>query len=372
LLAFRSPRITNKPGKNGRVEKPYLQILGQKLATLPTQKFNLDPRTQGFRFPNLSYRKEDGLGVNWNSGWFLDGQTTLTSSYAAFRGTRPGYSVQVARSWIPAAKSTRIIAPRSDLAERHDYSYFDNVNQPAPKSEEEFLEETREALSIGSYWFQASGNDQTGADYTKPLEVAYEKGGQYGPIIGFAQARLQTIRRDLEPVHTRLQLNAVVAHRSRQLTPQLYAYASTDLAGYLGQQSSGWLRGQLGLTFQPIPQVTLGAAVHQAIEAGNPLYPIDALDSPRGGTARVDLNLGPTQFTYLWRYDTRMGWFDRQYMLSQVVGCLEPYVVYRQFADDYRIGVNLRLGNLVEVLSRRRFEREGIKPTTTTAPGRAR
>ncbi|HEY0868549.1 MAG TPA: hypothetical protein VGE01_14290, partial [Fimbriimonas sp.] len=303
LFALRTPRIVLKPGRSGRIEKPSLDLLGQRLPSLPTQKFNLDPRTQGIRIPSVSYRKEDGLGVSWDSGWLVDPQTAVSASYAAYPGSRPSYGIQAARSSVPAENATRLIVPRSDLADRFDYSFFDSVEQASPKAEENILHDERNAVSVGSYWFQGSGNDRSDDNYTKPFEIAYERGGDFGAVGGVAQVRLQTIRRELEPVKTRISLNASAGPRPRTLAPGLVAYARSDIAGYLGAESSGWLRGQLGLTYQPVKEITLGASVHRSLLAGTPAFPIDELDSPHGGTARIDLNLGPTQFTHIWRYD---------------------------------------------------------------------
>ena len=42
---------------------------------------------------------------------------------------------------------------------------------------------------------------------------------------------------------------------------------------------------------------------------------------------------------------------------SQVIDCVEPYLVVRQFPRGYGFGINLRVDNLVEVIRRR----QGIK-----------
>ncbi len=67
--------------------------------------------------------------------------------------------------------------------------------------------------------------------------------------------------------------------------------------------------------------------------------------------------MGPTQISYLLKYDRGRGNYDRQYIISQVVGCLEPYVLYRKFPDDYKIGVRLRIDRFLRMLSSREFKR---------------
>lgn len=371
LFAVKTPKATLVTGKQGNIRHPQLYVLGHHVLTLPNQKINLDPRTQGLRPPNISYRSGDGFGVNWRSGWLLDPQTDLTASFSAFRSDRPSYSLVYAKSFLAPEETRASIVPRSDLATRLNFAYFENVEQPSPRSEERYLDMPRDSVSVGSYWFQGAGNQKSDHAYTKPLEVAYEKGGSSGMLYGYGQVRLQSIRRELESTHTRLEVDGSIGIRPIELVKGLDVYPRLDALSFAGGSNSGWLRAQIGVTYHPVRFLTIGGSVHDSYSWGNPLYEIDTLESARGGTARIDLNMGPTQATYIWRYDSSMGWYDRQYMVSQVVGCLQPYVMYRKWEEDYRVGVNIRLGNLLDVISRRKYQRGDAKSTVIDEPGRA-
>jgi hypothetical protein len=57
------------------------------------------------------------------------------------------------------------------------------------------------------------------------------------------------------------------------------------------------------------------------------------------------------------KWDRRLGWFDREYTASQVIGCLEPFLLYRKYPQDYNLGIRFRLDEFYDVLRRRDFRR---------------
>jgi len=112
--------------------------------------------------------------------------------------------------------------------------------------------------------------------------------------------------------------------------------------------------------------LALGAAYVAASEAGRPDFLADRLVSKHAVHLRADLNLGPTKISYLAKFDNdRNKWYDREYSISQVVGCIEPYVVKREFPNDYAVGIRLRLGDFLGILQRREQVRTKPVPLQT-------
>jgi hypothetical protein len=72
--------------------------------------------------------------------------------------------------------------------------------------------------------------------------------------------------------------------------------------------------------------------------------------------------LGPTKFSYMSKYDPKLGWYDREYMVSQVAGCVEMFILSRKHPSDYNLGFRFRLDEFYDVLRRRNFNRS-VKPT---------
>jgi hypothetical protein len=138
-----------------------------------------------------------------------------------------------------------------------------------------------------------------------------------------------------------------------------------DTSQFLGKNGFGWVRAFAGLYFEPTPLLRVAGGVVTSKSFGTPDFFFDQLTAERGFHLRADLNLGATQISYLTKYDTRLKWYDREYIISQVAGCFEPFILYRQFPSDYRFGLRLRLDNFYDILQRRNFRRTKKPPTKT-------
>jgi len=147
-----------------------------------------------------------------------------------------------------------------------------------------------------------------------------------------------------------------------EIARNLRTLSRIDTDIFLGETNYEWVRGLAGLSYSPIHQLRFSGGAYYSQDSGTPYYPIDPLYSRVGYEARVDFDLGPTKFSYLQKYDDSMKWFDKEYTVSQVVGCFEPYLLYRQNPSDYQLGLRLRLDNLTDLLTQRNFKRA---PTTT-------
>ncbi|MGV3616856.1 MAG: hypothetical protein ACO1SV_16135 [Fimbriimonas sp.] len=367
LYEIRTRRLVVTPGRSGRAERPSIFIRGTKLLSLPDRTFNLDRRTEGFQFPALSYRRDGKLGVSWNSGFLVDNQTNLALNVGAFPNVRPGYGATLTRSFLPVAQATDILTPNSELRERFRFGFLENIRITSPNTERNYLRNVRRSVSVASLWNQGAVSQRQDVNFSKPFEITGELGGSFMETGGYiAQTRLQTIQRVGEAVHTRVVLNGSALLPSVRIAPRLNTLVRFDTSTFLGRNTYGWVRGLAGVSYQPLRQLTLSAAAFHSAESGKPLFDeVDPLYAKDGYVWRADLNLGTaTRAGYMMKWDRRLGDFDREYYFSQVVGCLEPFVLYRRYPGEYNLGIRFRLDEFYDVLRRREFKR--TKPTKTT------
>lgn len=361
IYYLRSRRVVIRPAEKAVIERPRFSVGPLRLPTLPNQSVSMDQRVTGFRLPTLSFRRGVGMGITWNSGILLDTRTALTAGFNVFPETLPSYGLEIARSDVPPTRSTGLISPRSELSERFSYGYFENVTIKSPENEAGYLSAQRSTISLGSYWNQRALTRTGEARFSKLIDVAYERGGKRGDIAAVGQLRAQHIRQDDGPFRSRLVAQAAVGLKPLAPAHGLSSLVRLDLRADLSEDSTfGWARLQLGAIFQPTRQIRIGAAYMLGAETGRAEFEVDRLYSTNAFHARADLDLGPTKVSYLAKYDfERKKWYDREYSISQVMGCLEPYVLWRQFPSDYRIGLRLRIDDFLGLLSRRDFRRKG-------------
>jgi len=363
-----SPLMTVKPGQSGKLKKPTLYILGHKIVTLPDRSFNLDQRSEGLTYPGLNYSRQYGLGASWGGGFLLNHATDVAFSVGAFPNSRPGYSASISHSLLSDAKPTTLITPPSDFGERFSYGFLDNVAVTTPEGEDRNLRSPRQTVSFDTVWNQTLTDRDTNAAFSKAGEAVYELGGSARGFGYIAQTRLQTINELGGPFTTRLELVENLGAPPIQITPNLRTIARLDSETFLGENNYGWLREFAGLAYIPFKQLRVSGGGYYSEDAGTPAFPIDPLYSKVGFSLRGDLNLGPTKISYMEKYDSTMRWFDREYTVSQVVGCFEPYILYRENPSDYQLGLRLRLDNLTDLLTQRNFKR-GPTVTNVISPG---
>lgn len=353
---LRSKKIVVRPGKTGTVSTPKISLFGKPLLTLPTRQFSLDRRNPGLTIPTLAYRPDAGIGITWNSGFLLDDRNLLLASVKSFDGERPSYAATFVRSFIPAELATTRIEARSDLNERFSWSYFDNINVELPTQSLKFTQQPRDAVTLKSDWNTGSSTRLEREEFSKLLDVAYERSGPVGPLGVFGQVRMQTIRRGDEKFLTRGALHATIQAPAVSLSKGLWTDLRLDIQGNLSKENAfGWARSHVGVVFQPVPQFTAGAAWITSAEHGNPDFVLDQLYSRHAFHFRWDINLGPTKISYLAKYDlNRKNWYDKEYSISQVVGCFEPYILRREFPRNYTVGVRLRTADFLSILERRK------------------
>ncbi len=370
LFLLKSRRVVIQPGKSGTLYRPRLQILGADLGNLPNRHFSLDRRNPGLQLPAVSFKRGAGLGISWASGFLLDDQSILTADFSSFPKDYPSYSATYAHSFLPTDISNTKIVARSDLLERFSWSYFDNIRVGSITSTRSFTNKLRNSATVQSVWNTGSSARERSEDFSKAIDIAYERSGPVGQLGINWQVRAQSIRRSDEDFIERGVASVTVQAPSISLGRGLETDVRTDFYG-VGSENGGfgWARAHAGLIYQPIPQWRVGAAFIHAAEGGKADFVADRLVSKRAAHIRTDFDLGPTKISYLAKFDFDKGsWYDQEYMISQVVGCLEPFLIRRQFPNDYALGVRFRLDDFLGLLERRKQVRTKPVPQQISGP----
>ena len=359
LYSLATRRVVIRPGEKAVIERPRFSLGPLRLPALPNQTISLDQRVTGFRLPGISYKRDEGLGITWGSGILLDAQTALTAGFNIFPSVLPTYGIEVARSSVPPSRATGLISPRSELGERFSYGYFENVSVRSPESESAYLASPRNTLSAGSYWNQTATSRAGDSRFSKALDVAYERGGRFGAFGAVAQARAQYVRENDGPFKARIVGSLAAGPKPVPLGGGLYGHLRLNAQGLVGGDSLfGWVRLQVGAIYRPVKQVSIGGVFNFAAEAGDPIFELDRLYSTNSFHFRGDIALGPARVSLLGKYDLeRKKWYDREYAISLIAGCVEPYVLWREFPSDYRLGLRLRIDKFLELVSKRDIKR---------------
>jgi len=369
LYAIRSPKVVFHPGKDGVIRHPVLYLFGHRIATLPTHHFSLDPRVQGIPMPGLALGGSK-VGILWAPSVLLDKKTAVSANVRSFKGEPLTATAYVTRSYLSDLKQNALITPRSEFSERFSNSYYDNVRVSSPTSAGNSLRTERRNLAIGTVWNHTSMNDQSGARYSKAFDAVYEDGGPVGKLGYQLSARIQDIRREDEPFHTRFIMQGAIGPAPYPVAKNLFFTPRLDVATYQGTTSFGWARAEVGLYANPFKGASAAVGYAHGSEFGRAMYPADQLLIRNEGMARIDYNLGPRSFSYLLKRDYDRGRWYREYMARQTAGCLEIFVLSRQFPQSYQLGVTLRLDDFFSILRNRKLQLGGkqtASPTNQTA-----
>lgn len=367
LYLITSPRVTIKPGVIARIEHPRLSLFGHYILQAPTQNQLLTPAAPGIHLPTPGYKTGRGFGLTWIGGLPLDRQSLFNFNVRTYQQTKPGAYLQYAHSFVPLAKSQVVAAPRNDFSERFGFGYLDSVGVAAPENEERYLGARRASVGISGQVNGGVGDRVRGVRYSK-ADTALEFGGRKNGISGFGQVRLEAIRREDEASVGRVTASGSLGLPSIKLAPKVSTISRVDAAVFQGGTSFGWIRGTAGVVYDPLPILRLSAAGVLAGEAGTPQFDIDPLYAKTGVVLRSDLKIGGLRLSYLTKHDVDRGWFDNEFAITQVIGCLQAYYLVRQFPHDHRIGITLNLEPLLDVVRRRKLDVAPTKSVTKRAP----
>ncbi|MDR3690188.1 MAG: LptA/OstA family protein [Fimbriimonas sp.] len=363
----RARKVTLFPGKYGKLTRPSLYLFGHLIGTFPDRTFNLDPRSEGLGLPSLAFSNGQ-FGTNWQGGLFVDHSTDFAFALGAFPGSFPSYGGSLTHTYLPDEKSTTYLTPTSNFGEMFSEGYFESIHVSSPSQEDGNLRYARKSLAFDSNWNVSPTGQRIDLLYDQPAEVVFDLGGPLGKFAYMSQTRLQTIKQLDQNVEARAIVNDALGLPAVKISRDIRTLARIDMKGFLGPRDFAWARLITGLAYEPVKQVRLSAAGYLAADSGRPDYQFDRLASINGCVFRGDFDLGPTKFTFMSKYDPRLGWFDHEYTFSQVVGCFEPFILYREYPNEYAFGLRLSIGNLTDLITRRNFVRPGTTKTVIS-PG---
>lgn len=354
LLNLKSPKVEIVPGKSVVTRKPKLGLLGYFVGPFPDAHSSLTSTSTGLRYPTPSYKQGHGVGVSWASTVAVAKSTSFIGSYVNYARTVPAYGFHLATTLVKERGADEALPPRYDLGDRFDFSYFQNIQIADPASDYQFLGYRRQTLALST----VSNSPATGRDdfghYSKPLDLTYEQSDTIGSTAIYGQFRAQQIRRGSDPITNRSLGWLSAAPRPLVINKQLSAFAFGE-GMVFGDTGFHWGRLQSGVVFQPVPYLRLSGAAFAGEEWGDAKFLADKLDRKSGFVARTDLLSGPTKVSYLMKFDPRArGEYDREYSVSQAIGILQAYIVYREYPSQFRYGLQLRFDSLMDALSQRR------------------
>jgi hypothetical protein len=352
------------PGKRLVLRDAALRFFGLRFGDVPFLSLSLDRRVTGWRMPSISNKRGEGFGLNWEGSFLLNDQAGLNAFVSSFPKNAPGYGLQMGKSWIKPDETITKIVSASDLGERFGDGWFDCISVSAPEDETELIGAKRKSLNIGTAWNQSTtGRPQDSTNLSKAWEVIGEAGGTAGSLMGYVNARYQSIRPSTpDPFIERFEVQATIGSTPWHLTRNFDVVSRLDGFGTANRRGTyGWVRGLAGLQWRPNRHLSLGAAYITGGDKGTPDFGFDPLYSESAFHVRADLKIGPYTARYLAKYDTNMKrWYDQEYEFALVMESFEPFVVVRGFPSDFRIGFRFRLDSLVARLQRRAQNR--VKP----------
>lgn len=357
LYSLHARRLVVHPGIDGVAEGAAISMFGRKLGTIPRRKFNLQTKTQGINIPLVGYRKDVGYGITWSNGYLVDPVTNVSFDAAAFPGLRPGVSAMWTRSLLPAGSSKTLIAPQSDLKERFGYAYSESVENGDPHSEVDFLHQRRHSISIGASVNESAVASLNNTPFTKLGDLAHEFGGPIGTGGFLVTSRLQFIKESDNATQTRGIVRTAFTPGYYPLSKNVSLTSRIETGTFIGTTTYGWTIANLGLVYESHRNWNFMVNGFTSKDYGTPLFDVDQLYAKYGFDMRLDFKFGGTAISLLDKWDRDQGKFDLEFAVSQVSGCVEPFLMYRRFPRDYRIGVRLRMDGLYDVFGRRSLKR---------------
>ncbi len=354
------------PGKYGIANKVSLDLFGLDLGQVPEMRFDLDPRIDGFNLPAFAERKGVGFGVSWNSSFLLNENMVVGATWGSFPSRLPNYGMNII--WMDADpdKTFRQLKPHDDLKEQTGDGWFDNIAMKSPRMEANSIGGSRLLYMAASRWNTSTvARPQILNDVSKAYELIVESAGTVGSVDLRANARVQSIRESSStPFVNRLESQIAVLSPMWYLTGNFGMQLRADLYNTFSENTEfGWARGQASLLYSPTEGITLGLAYSDTHTFGTPDFEFDRRLYIKAVHARMDYVRGPYTFRYLMKLDPRTGTpFDTEYEIALVAEGFQPFVVFRQFPSDFRIGVRFRIDDFVGRLQRRRMERTVDRP----------
>lgn len=350
-----APRIDVQPGRRAIVRNVELQILGSSLIRIPYLRQSLDTRVTELTPPRMNFDEEGKASASWSNSFFVSDNTVLGATAKLADGLYPKYGLAITHSFIGTESVSGSFLPEPELSDSTKHSFFESVTVSDPMAEKQYLGRPRNALTVGTFWNQRTPGRLVNNTLNKPVEAVYQLSGGSKGFDAMGQMRFHNIGRVEEGTFERALASASVSLPRFELGRGLATMARLSGSAYLNPDDEyGWGQAQLGLVYSPLQDVFLGGAYAIAYEFGNPLFESDRPYSKSSLNLRFQWGIGPTKFAFLAKYDfNQKRWYDDEFSFSQVVGCFEPYVVWRRFPNEVSFGIGFRLDDFFDMLSKR-------------------
>lgn len=338
--------VTIELGRRGVAKHVFFQVLGQRLGPIPSYTFNLDRRVSGLKPPTLALRGGGRVGAEWNSTVLLGDRLAFSGDASAFPGERPASNFYLVASGLAPGESSRPLRPRNDLDERFSDGYFNNIGIRTPEDERGTIRSPHLLYAVGTSANHGTrGRKAQGLNVSKNWELVGEAGGALAGFGWQGSARVQRIGGSVPGDWVnRGVVGATVLLPDREFGGfSLLTRIDGQAMGGDGN-TFGFGRVETGLVSNVRSGFRFGGALVLAGEFGTPDFEFDRLNVLSGVYLRADYAKGPYTFRYLAKYDLRAGeWFDREWEVALAAGSFEPYIQRREFPDEFRFGVRLRL-----------------------------
>lgn len=193
---------------------------------------------------------------------------------------------------------------------------------------------------------------------SSPIIAGFEFGGPIGSFGGIGQIRYEQAKSEVQGrTEQRAAFLGSLGLFHTELGRGLTAYGRLDAAGFKPSgEGYAWIRPVVSLQARVLPQVYLSAAYVNGREFGTPFSIAETYLAGPEYHARLDLNLGPTQFTYVNRYSARrQSWYRSQVYFSQDIDAFRLFVVTDQQLSQLSFGLQLRVDEILGSLKRRRY-----------------
>ena len=355
LYRFDADILTVTLGKKGVANNVRTYLFNVPVPVIPRWSFSLDPRSDGMHIPNLGFRQGAGIGVSWQTNYLVDEYSLVSTAFASYPAVQPNYSISYIRSKISDDRAgPGQFAVTNQFGERFQYSFFGDVNTGSIDNAFQSLRNPKNLFSVTSTFNYETLERVTDrvTNYSLPFEVGIEQGGPAGKWAYQVQAKAARIIEAGDKSATRLTLQAGTFTPLVKLG-KITAGTRFDAAARVDARSSGFAGIETGLSIDAGNDLTLSTGAYGYKTFGTPLFAGDSYSTNQGYVLRGDWLGSSTNISLMFRYDPTQGWFDREYRISQVMGPIEPVLVYRQVPRQYAFGIRFRTQDIAKMLQRR-------------------
>jgi len=355
-----------RPGVGMRAQRIRFSILGQSLGTFPVESYSFTGPKNSLNLPYPTTRS-GSLGVNWTNEFEFGPSTALYTKYAVFEKSLPFYNGTLMQSMLKGVDPESL---RTEIGDRFTFGYFDSAQVRTPKDERNYFSARRFDLGVATtFGADAQDTTESTAKINKPAEVLGQASGNLEGFGVFGLFRAQEVQVGSTETIRRLILEQNLLTPALSFGKTLSAYARADAAEFTGGNQYSWVRGQVGVVYHPAQVLRFGASYTAAKAFGTPAFAYDEPLRFREVGLRADLDFDTTQIRFLAKYDpSTRTIFDREFYISRVMGCIEPFVVYRERPHKLFLGIMLPINRVFDQLSKDELARRAAVLHTVSGP----